>query len=267
MNLQNIKAIIESKGYEVEMQEVTHGSERTTGFNFKINDKLRINLYPDFTLSDEQNAIDLVARFEGHKNNVPVFDTSVITEWEKAKKNLKLCVRKPVDDFAITRDYLDLQVYVKVQVDDSSTTTVTDKMLDSWGINEKMLFLEAMGNQQYTATKMGEALSDFIEDDEDIEAIRAADDVAPMYVVSNESKWNGASAIYDTSYLKALAGVIGGDFYIIPSSIHEIICIKDLDDISELNQIIQDVNATLDPAERLSDHFYKYEVEANKVVY
>ena len=53
----------------------------------------------------------------------------------------------------------------------------------------------------------------------------------------------------------------GDDYYLIPSSIHEVILIqkRDLGDVSELNNMIREVNLTqLSHDEILSNHYYTY---------
>ena len=42
-----------------------------------------------------------------------------------------------------------------------------------------------------------------------------------VYVCTNESKHHGASALMYPNFMDEVADKLGGDFYIIPSSIHE----------------------------------------------
>ena len=57
------------------------------------------------------------------------------------------------------------------------------------------------------------------------------------------------------------------DFYVIPSSVHEVILVpKKKSSASKLNDILNDVNKNnLDPVEMLSDHIYEYSVELDEV--
>ena len=80
-----------------------------------------------------------------------------------------------------------------------------------------------------------------------------------MYVMSNPSKTNGAASILSPA-LKKVADINNCDLIIIPSSVHEVILMKDgIMDREFLNQTISEVNAdVVDPCEKLSDHAYVY---------
>lgn len=79
-------------------------------------------------------------------------------------------------------------------------------------------------------------------------------------VISNESRINGASVILYPGLLEGLWRKYG-NYYLIPSSIHEMLLLseQDVGDYAMLNEMVQEVNANqLEPEERLSDHVYFY---------
>ena len=85
-----------------------------------------------------------------------------------------------------------------------------------------------------------------------------------LYILSNEKKINGAAVILYPNLLKRLGERFGGDYYLIPSSVHEWILLKDTDEeeVSRLNGTVREVNATqVEPEEVLSNHVYLYSVE------
>ena len=65
-----------------------------------------------------------------------------------------------------------------------------------------------------------------------------------MNPLTCEGNQNGAGILFCHEYLKAIREKIG-DFYILPSSIHEVLIIPNdgTTDINDLNSIVQDVNA------------------------
>lgn len=80
-----------------------------------------------------------------------------------------------------------------------------------------------------------------------------------LYVSTNSTEAYGAAAIYLNELIrKQAAEKIGGDYYIIPSSIHECLCVSaDSMTVEEANAMIQDVNRNgVAPEEVLSDHCY-----------
>ncbi len=92
-------------------------------------------------------------------------------------------------------------------------------------------------------------------------------DDGKMYVLSNESKVNGAIWMTSTEALDQVAEKLGGDFFILPSSIHECIIVPDEGfDKKELQNMVMDVNSTqVRPEGRLSDNVYSYDSKEHKL--
>lgn len=83
----------------------------------------------------------------------------------------------------------------------------------------------------------------------------------PMYILTNKEKCFGASAMCDYTLLKNIWTNIG-DFFILPSSIHEVIVIADCEDVEakELAELVQSVNAdSVAPADKLVDSVYRFD--------
>lgn len=82
-----------------------------------------------------------------------------------------------------------------------------------------------------------------------------------MTVVTNETKRYGAVAICLPELQRKLAEVYGEDYYILPSSKHEVITIpvSQYDNPEELMNIVREINASIVSEEDfLSDSVYKY---------
>lgn len=85
-----------------------------------------------------------------------------------------------------------------------------------------------------------------------------------LFVASNKERNYGAGVIAYPGFLDQAAKKLGSDFYIIPSSIHEVLLMRKLEAITaaDLVEIVHGVNATeLKPNEVLSDHVYQYNRE------
>ena len=78
----------------------------------------------------------------------------------------------------------------------------------------------------------------------------------------NSHKLNGASAILYPNTLKGLYNKIGS-FYILPSSIHEVICVPDKNaNLEVLKSTVKDANKTVvSQEEKLSDNVYYFNGE------
>lgn len=84
---------------------------------------------------------------------------------------------------------------------------------------------------------------------------------ACMDVVTNRSKMHGAACVLYPGVLKQLARKYGSDYYIIPSSLHEVILLPCYTAINpqELKELIVEVNRfQLEPEDILSDNLYYY---------
>ena len=90
-----------------------------------------------------------------------------------------------------------------------------------------------------------------------------------MFVLTNNANYNGAGLILDNEVMKEIwVKFIGEDFYILPSSKHEILIIKmnEYADETALKEMIKSVNDNeLDPKDLLSYHLYKYVYDDKKV--
>lgn len=93
------------------------------------------------------------------------------------------------------------------------------------------------------------------------------DDSTPldMHVLTNQNRCNGAAALLYPQALNMAADLLGGDFYILPSSIHEVILLPADPDINEsaLLSMVRDINANdVIPTERLSNTVYYCDAES-----
>ncbi len=91
-----------------------------------------------------------------------------------------------------------------------------------------------------------------------------------LYFFGNQTRAYGAVAILRTDILEKFAEEIGGNFYIIPSSIHELLLLPDRgmddNDDASLREMIEMVNNhEVSNEERLSYNLYYYDKESKKV--
>ena len=87
-----------------------------------------------------------------------------------------------------------------------------------------------------------------------------------LYVATVQGMNYGAGVLAYPGFLDDAAEKLGGDFFILPSSIHEVLLMRDDGGIKaqELKDIISSVNKSeVMPEERLSDHAYRYDTKAH----
>ena len=140
-------------------------------------------------------------------------------------------------------------------------------MLSEWGIDRDTLYQEALQN---TIKKNPVVINNVIDiilynDKEMIEAYQPDDfymQPYEQYVLTNKEKVDGATVLLYPDVLEQLAKNADSSFYILPSSIHEVILLLDNHDINaeELQNIVISVNREGVAAEEvLSNEVYRYD--------
>ena len=93
-----------------------------------------------------------------------------------------------------------------------------------------------------------------------------APEIAPedeqMFVASVPDKIRGAGVIAYPNFMEDAAEKMGGDFFVIPSSIHEVLLVRDNGEMTskDLENMVKEVNATqVEPEDQLTDHVYHYD--------
>jgi len=188
-----------------------------------------------------------------------VFDHSIIleniTNWEWVKEHLYLKLFGHVVN-GICRPVADLYLvpYVDLPEDSNATVCVTPDMLDSWEVSIDDVFDAAIEAQPKIRPVVIRSLA---------EIFGIEDDDCPMYVVTCEDHYCGASAILYPGVAERIQANLG-DFYIIPASVHETLVVPKLlnDDLERLTNMVKDVNEKDVPdGDKLSDSVYVYDFE------
>ncbi len=86
-----------------------------------------------------------------------------------------------------------------------------------------------------------------------------------LMTVTNRQMINGAAVLFYPGVLDTLGRTLG-DYYVIPSSIHEVLALPDSQaDFEGLTDLVRRVNAmAVSPQEKLSDHLYHYDCVTEK---
>lgn len=202
-----------------------------------------------------------------------------LNDYEYARKFLSVRVLPYKPTGSIAEQFLDLWVVVQLDLgmlekEEYYSTVVTEALANVWGFQENKyatLIQEAIMNMKSCLTiPLENILQQF-----DFNC-NEFDCKVNLFVITSESKMYGAGYLACLSELRMAARVVNGSYYVIPSSIHELLIIpaKDLDEeysldeiISDLKNMIKDVNSTcVSETEKLSDHPYFYDAKKNQVI-
>lgn len=152
-----------------------------------------------------------------------------------------------------------------------ATYTVTWKNIEDWGVTIDELYQKAYQNlveknsiRFYSMLDTIERVTDEVEDD-----VKKFMEGSFIYILSNDCNCNGAVAILFKEKLQEFAEKIGGrNFYIVPSSTHELLLLPEsVGELEELVQIVKEVNDSVVSWEDiLSYHVYKYDCDKGRVL-
>lgn len=182
--------------------------------------------------------------------------------------------------------YKDLAVYfcclIRIDSQGLGTVRITDSIADDWGVELEELKERAKNNTPkllpFELNSMYSVLAGMLARElelhpgdcdiprmhELLEYLENGDDTKlsnSMYVLSTQGGINGASCLLYDGVTEQIAQRLGTGYYILPSSVNEVIIVPDTADIGEeyLREMVPQVNRSeLEPTEVLSDEVYRY---------
>ena len=181
--------------------------------------------------------------------------------------------------------FLDLSIvfYVLVGVHEtgSATMIISNEHMQLWKITKEELFEVACENvkrlipaQLFPMTQIVEEMLNPVLKKNETRVKNLFDQFEPndadiMYMLSNPLKNLGAACMVYPHVLEMAGEIIGEDFYVLPSSIHEVILVPECGTMeqSEMDAMVEEINATqVAEEEVLSDHAYYYEISSGQLI-
>ena len=228
--------------------------------------------------SMDRAAIKMVNTIEANIDVVKTKEHEVkdfVSDYEKVKDHTYLRLipgNSPVLTETPHRMIEDMALVVNIHLENfsdengRSCVVVTKPLMDMYGIDESQLFADAEKNslaeEPIVFTPLADMIKSLIESNE-IPSPEEAGIVT--YIATNKSGFHGASVLAYPEFAEKAAETIGGSFYMLPSSVHEFILIKDdgTPKAKDLNRMIKNVNETvLEPRDVLSAQCYHYDAKA-----
>ena len=143
---------------------------------------------------------------------------------------------------------------------------INNNVLESLGVDKERLFSDAMSNAKIydpeelvdmTNALFSPVKNNLLDRDEPL----GPDELGGMYVLTNSTGSLGAAALFYPDVKEKAAELLGSDYYILPSSTHEVILVPDTAGINpkELCEMVKQANRTVvDEKDILSDNVYHY---------
>lgn len=208
--------------------------------------------------------------------HMPHYDARVLEDYDRMKDALTVDLvpvagneqklaqipHKNVEDMALVYRFEE-----ESSVYGSASILVTNEMLAVYDITADQLHEDAMKaavqNRPAKLHNMNDVMRDMMGD---MSGLFPMNEPSPLWVATVEGGQNGAGVIQYPGFLDQAAEALGGDFYVLPSSVHEVLLVADDDsmELSYLEEMVRSVNETeVSPAERLSDNVYHYDSKAH----
>ena len=201
--------------------------------------------------------IDNLLNYEEMKNKLSI-------EVISAEANKELLLNIPhdrIEDLAAVYRFV-----LKSESTGKASILVSNEMMQKMGITHEQLKNDALYNAPIIRPAVIKGMNEVIKELMGKEAYELANGTGnveeSVYVATVPDKDSGAGVLSYQNFMDQATERVGGDFFILPSSIHEILIVKDDGEMKAelLRNMVQQINRTeLIPEDKLSDNVYHYD--------
>ena len=212
--------------------------------------------------------------------NTPQLDVASLTDYDQMKDKLVMEVvsaeanaemlenvpHQNMEDMAVVYRFV-------INSDETGRASIlaTNDMINAMGVTPEQLHADALENapqiRPAQITGMSEVIAEMMgRDQAEMMGIVPVDPKdEQMFVATVSDKVLGAGVLAYQDFMDQAADRLGGSFYILPSSRHEVLLVPDNGQMSlgDLESMVREVNATqVAPEDKLTDSVYHYDAEA-----
>ncbi len=229
-----------------------------------------LNIYEQS--NDESREIGLNFRYEF--NEMKSMITFRIVNYEKNQILLRTVPHLRILDLAVT-----FHCIVRLDDDGIGSIRITEEHRRAWKVKLEDLWEIALENSSRLFPAVIRPMEDVVmnlmehnnllEDNCNLDFRNECSSNSSMYILTNQKGINGASCLLYPHVLDEFSKKLGCDFYILPSSIHELILVPQVlasDKVMghsrlELENMVKEINETqVAEEEVLSDSVYEYSI-------
>ena len=196
-----------------------------------------------------------------------------VSSAEANKEVLENAPHQLKEDLAIT-----YHVAVGKDQDGLSSMFIKNDLLEQYGISAEQLHEDAMKSSPHVmipeVSSIGALIDEMYQknilmltpDEREMlqETLQESSEMPTFFVVTNTDRIDGAGVIFYPEFMDSMGELLGNDFFILPSSIHEMLVLPDDGqvDAEMLRDMVKEVNATqVAPAERLTNDVYHFDIK------
>lgn len=142
---------------------------------------------------------------------------------------------------------------------------ITNKLAEEMQLSEEQLFEFAKENtkniRSYKIQSLGDTVIGMMPEGQEDMLDQLVSNALNTYLVTNRAGCNGAIVILEEEVTDKLYEIFGEDFYLVPSSRHEMLAMpKSFMEVERIGELVSDVNAEhVLLCDRLSNNVYQYD--------
>lgn len=220
-----------------------------------------------------EKIINQIARDVAENINLPQIDTKNIVNYEKMKDSLMIQLVSIAGNEEmlsniphITKEDMAIvyRMVIESNAQETASAIINNQMLAIYGIMSEQLHKDAMLNSSIKFPAKFYPMREMIAEMTNTNPEEIQEGNQNLFVLTNDRRMYGASTIFYPDMMEMIAEKMKGDYYIIPSSVHEVLILKDDGTISAqaLDAMIQQVNdSQVSPEDRLSYFSYHYDAK------
>jgi hypothetical protein len=202
-------------------------------------------------VSDHDSRLSIEIKDYEDFSNVKDHIVCRLVSYEKNRELLKDTPYVPYADLAITFRWV-----AKNDERIIATSVISNQDMERWNVAPEEIYNIAIENTKRLFPYQMNSVIDMLTSHDRVFPAEAY----PLYVLTNKFFLNGATSIIFPEVLDECTELAGGDIYIIPSSVHEVLFVLASEtDSSELREMLITVSdSAITESEYLSDKIYYY---------
>ena len=213
----------------------------------------------------------------------PEFDVNNVNDYEM----IKGMIQPRLLNYDLNKEMVKERPYVRIEDlvvtfsiklteldDQEASIPITNKLADSWGVTTDELYKIALGNLVNDDTVIF-PLRQMIDNigmpgsEQAADTYEIPDGNTETLILSNKRCLYGANIVLNDSIMNELLAKMENGFYLLPSSVHELLLIPKTNsiDVEDLRQMVTEVNNTVvERRDILSDEVYTYSKDQGMVI-
>lgn len=247
------------------------------------DDSIGVVIYPGSYYNDWRSGAKMEDIISHIKNNILTMEKPNITIESINRNAAPEHLRTAIVGYERNKDWLqkvpyekiaDMAVFAKWDIDNNASAKVTNEMMALLQMTKEEILQIAKEStaKKMELTPMHEVLQGMLTNngigDELAEAMVIESAPNHLQVLSNERAIDGAALIADSKVMKGVREKIGEDFYILPSSIHEVLILpkSGADEVEELKEMVRTINQEQIPLQdQLTNNVYEFDGKEIKI--